>query len=138
MSRAPRAGGRYLEWTIWVVLRPALHPQGLALEWEGERHEIAWDEIERAFAAEVGEPEGVRAIVFDLAWKSAPDGPVLLRFSFDPSDGPKRPAQLVLESLGEPRCSASLRSLAHDGRASDRFSHVDLLDEALLDLLARS
>lgn len=126
------------EWTIWVVPQPGLDLRGISLEWDGSKYEIEWGEIGRAFAAEVGEPDGIRAVVFDLVWNDGPDGAVMLRFSVDPSDGPKHPAQLFVDSLGGWRCSASLQSLARDGRATDRFSHVDALDEALLEQLAAS
>lgn len=139
MSRAPgTVDPAYREWTIWVVSPPGLHAYGLSLEWAGKKYEIEWNEIERVFAAEVGEPEGIRAIVFDLIWTGGPEGPVLLRFSVDPCDGPKHPAQRFVDSLGESRCSGSLRSLARDGRATDCFSHLDTLDEALLETLAAS
>lgn len=138
MASATVAGPACREWTIWVVSRPALDAAGVDLEWEGRRHQVDWTAVERAFAAEVGEPEGVRAVVFDLLWSDAPEGPAVLRFSVDPSEGPKSPAQQLVDSLGEARCSVSLRSLAREGQASDRFSHLDLLDEALLEVLASS
>ncbi len=128
------------EWTIWVVQHPNLGARSLEIEWEGDRHEIGWDAVEYAYAAEVGEPEGIRAVVFDLLWPSGPSGgggdAVILRFSVDPCDGPKQPAQRIVETLGESRCSNSLQSLSRDGRATDCFSHLDFLDQALLQALA--
>ncbi len=138
MASATAAPPSCREWTIWVVSRPALHGAGVDLEWEGCRHQVVWPAVQRAFAAEVGEPEGVRAVVFDLLWSDAPEGPTVVRFSVDPSEGPKRPAQQLVDSLGEARCSVSLRCLAREGQASDRFSHLDLLDEALLEALSSS
>ena len=126
----------YREWTIWVVDQPELSADGIRIAWEGATHAVAWSEIDRAFAAEVGEPEGVRAMVFDLAWSGAPDAPAILRFSVDPSEGPKRPAQHVVEALGAELCSDSLRALANDGRPTEHYSHIDFLDEALLTWLA--
>ena len=132
MSAPTPASSFYREWTFWVLQQPLLHSAGIQVEWQGKRHDIGWSEIARAFAAEVGEPEGIRAVVFDLAWPAAPECPAILRFSVDPCDGPKRPAQLFLDSLGVASCSNSLRSLATDGRATDLYSHIDLLDEALV------
>ena len=126
------------EWTIWVVHQPGLSARSLSIEWEGDRYEIDWSEIEKALAAEVGEPEGVRAVIFDLVWPAAPPGAAILRFSIDPSDGPKRPAQLLLEALGESRCSGSLLGLAREGRPTARFSHLDQMDDALAEALIAS
>ncbi len=133
---ADRADSNYREWTIWVVSRPVLGADAVTLEWEGRLHTLDWSAVVRSFAAEVGEPEGVRTVVFDLVWADAPEGPAVVRFSVDPSEGPKRPAQQLVDSLGDARCSASLRCLAREGQPSDRYSHVDLLDEALLESLS--
>jgi hypothetical protein len=127
-----------VEWTIWVVHQPGLSARSLSIEWEGDRYEVDWTEIEKALAAEVGEPEGIRAVIFDLVWPGAPPGAAILRFSVDPCDGPKRPAQLLVAALGEARCSGSLLGLAREGRPTDRFSHLDQIDDALAEALAAS
>ncbi len=135
MSRAPANGG-YCEWTIGVIPAPHLAPTGIELEWQDRHCVIAWEDVAHAFAAEVGEPEGIRAVVFDLMCTAEVTGAVLLRFSVDPSDGPKGPAQRLVEVLGPKRCSHSLQAVAREGCATDRYSHLDQLDEAQLDAIA--
>lgn len=133
---SPHQSDRYREWTICLIAAPCFDGEGFQVDWEGVPRRVPWDELSGAFAAEVGEPEGVRAVVFDLLCTSSFCGAALLRFSVDPSEGPKRPAQAIVENLGSKHCSASLQALAREGCATDCYSHLDLLDEALLEQLA--
>ena len=113
-----------------MIGEPKLDERGLALPRTPseamERHQLPqqsdvqrlpWSQIEAAFADAVGEPEGIRAIVYDLALRRPdPEGmrPVL-RFSLDPWDGAAEVAKQLVTALGASRCSTPLQILAAEG-----------------------
>lgn len=84
-----------------------------------------WDEVERARAAEVGEPEGVRTIVFEVLLR---DPPRVLRFCCDPLDGAQSLADTLATALGG-RCSKVLRDYAREGHMALTVPDLGLLDE---------
>lgn len=85
----------------------------------------SWTRVERARAALVGEPEGVRAIVFDLV---IGDPPRVLRFCCDPLDGAQALAGNLVAALGG-RCSKVLRDFAREGHIGWAVPDLALLDE---------
>jgi len=92
----------------------------------------SWDSIECARAAEVGEPEGVRAIVFDVVVR---DPRRVLRFCCDPLDGAALLARGLASALGG-RCSKVLRDYAREGHMGLRVPDLELLAELWADLTA--
>lgn len=123
-------------WAIRVIERPEFSVDGVEGIAEGAVT-IPWSTLSRAFVAEVGEPEGVRAVVFDLAQAGADPGPTLWRFGIDPYDAPKLIAQWIVEALGSSRCSLSLLTLAKEGVPTQFYTHlVDWDDLVLAELLA--
>jgi len=96
---------------------------------------FAWSQVERAFAGEVGEPEGVRAVVIDVLVRVAADGCVAYRVSADPGPEAAEAAREVVEAVGPERCSAPLREVAKDGWTSHRFPYVELLEDDILEAL---
>jgi hypothetical protein len=97
---------------------------------------IRWDEIRFATAAEVGEPEGVRAIVFDLVLERDGEGWRAARLDAEPGPGAEEIARRLYEALPARRRGASLKSLARDGVASQWFPDVGGFEEATLVALA--
>ena len=93
-------------------------PDGIAHDRDGRRARVAWGEILRARAAEVGEPEGVRTIVFDLVVGRDASGVRVLRFDAEPGESAMLVARQLGEALGPDRSSASIKSVAVDGIAS--------------------
>jgi hypothetical protein len=71
---------------------------------------LRWADVLGAVAAEVGEPEGVRTIVFDLLARASRGGLVAVRLDAEP--GEPRPSW----RSGSPRRSASARGLAAQPR----------------------
>ena len=114
---------------------------GVVFDFEGATHRVPWAQLVAGFASQVGEPDGVRTIVFDLACcrfafdSEADPEPALLRFSIDPCEEPRGAAQRIVDMLGKAACSSSLHALAREGATTE--SHVDLqsLDEALFSSL---
>jgi len=75
---------------------------------------LRWRDVLGAVAAEVGEPEGVRTIVFDLLARANRGERVALRLDVEPGEPAAELAQVIAEALGD-RARASIKSLAVDG-----------------------
>ncbi len=96
---------------------------------------LAWEGVLGALAAEVGEPQGVRTIVFDLVVRA--EAPVeVYRFDADPYDGSQEVARALLRHLGPDRTSASIKSIAVDGMATRWYPDLDSLAAANLEALS--
>jgi hypothetical protein len=79
---------------------------------------LRWDEVRFAVAAEVGEPEGVRAIVFDLVLGRDAGGWRVARLDADPGPAALAIAQAIHGGVEPQRRGPSIKSLASDGVAS--------------------
>lgn len=100
-----------------------------------ERFLLVWGRIQAAFAADVGEPEGVRTVVFDVAVEMRGDECVLCRFDVDPGDEAQALARAIEVGVGRELCSASLRALAREGLPSRHYVDLDTLTEATLEAI---
>ncbi len=131
-----------------VRLVEAAHPSedGLAFP-DGESREfLAWDRVRLAFAAEVGEPEGVRTIVFDLVVEEESDAPqggrdpqctsrCVFRLDADPGEDAMALARAIENGLGSERPSASIKSVATDGVPSRWYPDIETFEEAVREQL---
>lgn len=107
-TEAPRYAARVLE-------RPVVDAQGVRHGTGDEVEEIAWAEVAWAVAAEVGEPEGVRTIVFDLVTGADAAAFHVLRLDAEPGEDAIELARAVERGLPAERKVPSIRSLAIDG-----------------------
>jgi hypothetical protein len=98
---------------------------------------LAWSRVRRAFAGEVGEPEGIRTVVFDLV--IGIEGPecVAFRFSAEPGDDARSTARAILVGLGPDLCDPSLHTVAAEGFATRTHSDLEPFDEACLESVRR-
>jgi hypothetical protein len=124
---APGAGYRV---EILREIRPAR---------EGIRHRTAagerllgWDAVRFAVAAEVGEPEGVRTIVFDLVLGRDAEGWNVARLDADPGPVAEAIARALCAGLAPERRGPSIKSLATDGVPSWWFADLEGFEEAVL------
>jgi hypothetical protein len=102
----------------------------------GEQHFLlTWSRVKRALAAEVGEPEGVRTIVFDLLVEMEGEDCVVLRLDADPGEDARIFGRAIELGVGEDRCDTSLRSVACDGMATRSYPDLELFEEAALEAL---
>jgi hypothetical protein len=97
-----------------VLERPVVDARGVRHGPEDERQELGWSRIVWAIAAEVGEPQGVRTIVFDLVARAG-QGLRVLRVDAEPGEDAMALARAVAAGLGDARKIPSIRSLATDG-----------------------
>lgn len=96
----------------------------------GRRREILqWASVLHALAAEVGEPEGVRTVVFDLVVERKDHECLVLRFDAEPGPEAQEVAMQIAASIGRARCSRSLTSLAAEGQSSRHVPDLDTLAE---------
>jgi hypothetical protein len=112
-----------------------LGPEGLVYrDGDGETL-VRWGRVENAVAAEVGEPEGVRTIVFDLVMGSGTGALEICRLDAEPGDEALELARAIDRGMGPRRQSASVKSLATDGTASRWYPDLRAFEEAVLELL---
>ena len=99
--------------------------EGIEHAGEGERAVIPWSEIELALTAEVGEPEGVRTIVFDLIVARDDDSYQVRRLGAEPGEDAMELARILGDRLGPDRATTSIKSVATDGIASRWYPDID-------------
>ncbi len=80
-----------------------------------ERVHLPWDEIRCVIAAEIGEPEGVRGVVFDLLASDDAGEWIAFRLACGPGAEAMELARALQIGMGLERASASLERLAAEG-----------------------
>jgi hypothetical protein len=96
---------------------------------------LAWGEVCWALAAEVGEPQGVRTIVFDLVVDRSAGSFAVCRFDAEPGDQAAAAARAIAGALPAERLGVSIKSLATDGTTCRWYPDLESLEEAALALL---
>jgi hypothetical protein len=100
-------------------------------------HVLAWSQVRRAIAAEVGEPQGVRTVVFDLALHGPdPDRVEALRFDAEPGEAAVAVARELSVWLPPERLAASIKNLASEGLAEEWHPDLESFEEHALAALA--
>jgi hypothetical protein len=110
--------------------RGVVHHEGAA------QRLLEWGEVTWALAAEVGEPQGVRTIVFDLVVERRAGSFAVCRFSEEPGEDAVAAARVMAGALPAERLGASIKGLAADGVISCWYPDLESLEEAALALLA--
>jgi hypothetical protein len=118
-----------------VHLLPGAKPteRGVLYRRGGERFLLAWGRVECAFAAEVGEPEGVRTIAFDLAVEVRGPECVVCRMEAEPGEDAMRLARAIQLGVGPELCNPCIKSLAADGIPSRSFTDTETFGDAVLE-----
>lgn len=116
---------------VTLARYPEPGPEGLAYELRDGHALLGWDALAHVIAAEIGEPEGVRTIVFDLVARRD-EGWEVLRLDAEPGQEATDLAQAI-EHHAEPATqSASLKSIATDGIPSLWFPDLASFEEDTL------
>jgi len=118
-----------------VYLLPGAKPteRGVLYRRGREQFLLAWGRVERAFAAQVGDPEGVRTITFDLAVEVRGPVCVVCRMEAKPGEDAMRIARAIQLGVGPEACNSCIESLASDGVASLLFPDTETFGEAVLE-----
>jgi hypothetical protein len=111
---------------------------GIAYRHGDESRLLEWSRVERALAAEVGEPEGVRTIVFDLLVEIDDCSCVAYRFDADPAEGAMEVARAIATCVPADQTDASIKSMATDGIPSRSYPDLESLAQANLETLCLS
>ena len=101
------------------------------------RTTLQWASVLYALSAQVGEPEGVCTVLFDLVVERKGDECQVCRFDADPGPDAQRFAEQIVAGLGRSRCSRSLIELARDGYPSRMVPDLDGVAESALEALAQ-
>lgn len=118
-----------------VHLLPGAKPteRGVLYRRGSERFLLAWGRVAHAFAAQVGEPEGVRTIAFDLAVEVSGPVCVVCRMEAEPGEDAMRVARAIALGVGSESCNPCIKSLAADGVPSLSFPDTETFGEAVLE-----
>lgn len=119
---------------VHLLGEPQLSPWGVAYLDGARCALLLWNEVEHAVAAEVGEPQGVRAIVFDLL-TSEGDGWLAHRFSAEPGEEAMELALGISEGLGPEAPDTSIKSIATDGIPTRWYPDLESFEAESLHLL---
>lgn len=121
-----------------VVILPEarIRSDGLVYRRGGQHFLLPWRRIGGAHAAEVGEPEGVQTVVFDLTLVGRPEE--RCRFDADPGDDACAVGRALEQALGRARCTASLRAVALEGYATRSYPDLESLDRDIPSELLRT
>jgi hypothetical protein len=135
-SRSPRPEHGY---AVRILEQPEIGPHGLRhLDGDASRR-LDWDRVRLALAAEIGEPEGVRTIVFDLIADGGGErGWLAHRLDAEPGAEAMRCARELSEWLPPEACGPSIKSLATDGIPSRWYPDLASFEEEAIELLRPS
>jgi hypothetical protein len=113
---------------LQLLEEPRVSGAGIEHGPERGRELLRWRDVLGAVAAEVGEPQGVRTIVFDLLAQASRGERVALRLDVEPGEPAAALAQVISAALGE-RARASIKSLAAGGIATLWFPDLASFEE---------
>jgi len=103
---------------------------------DGDDRVLPWGEVQRVIAAEVGEPQGVRTVVFDLVVETCADGFSVRRFDAEPGQDAVEAAELMARHVGGERLCASIKALTTDGLPLDWHPDIESMEESALATLS--
>jgi hypothetical protein len=125
-SGSARRSGALCAYHVDLLREPACCSDGLRhTHASGHSELIPWSRVRRALAAEIGEPEGVRTVVFDLQLERTTSGIRVLRFDADPGEHAMLLARQLSAALGADRAGPSIKSVAADGIASRWYPDLE-------------
>jgi hypothetical protein len=128
--------GRY---RVQLLANPELCECGIAHGDPASPSLVEWTVVRWALAAEVGEPEGVRTIIFDLVVDriSGPDGSAfeIRRLSAEPGEEAMKLASAIERALAPQSSAPSIKSLAAEGTPSRWYQNLEEFESAALESL---
>ena len=116
---------------VEILLEGRAARDGLFHWHDGSEQVLPWNRVSRVFAAEVGEPQGIRTVVFDLVVAEG-DGYSVCRFDAEPGDPAIAAARNLTENLAAECLGSSVKSLAAEGMPVDWYPDLESFEEAAL------
>jgi len=128
--------GRY---RVQLLANPELCESGIAHGDPANPSLVEWAAIDWALAAEIGEPEGVRTIIFDLVVGRIPE-PVgsafeICRLGAAPGEEAMKMASAIERALAPQFSAPSIKSLAAEGTPSRWYQNLEEFESAALESL---
>ena len=128
--------GRY---RVQLLANPELSESGIGHGDPANPSLVEWVAIRWALAAEVGEPEGVRTIIFDLVVGRihGRDGSAfeVRRLSAEPGEEAMKLASAIERALAPQFSAPSIKSLAAEGTPSRWYQNLEEFESAVLESL---
>jgi hypothetical protein len=112
-------------------------PEGLVhLTADGVQH-VGWGDVQYVLAAEIGEPQGIRTILFDLVLAGRDGCWSVLRFDEEPGEDAEAVAEILAAAIPTDRLGAAVKSLASESVVAEWFPDVPTFEVTALALLQR-
>ena len=131
----PSRGEVQARYRVCLLADPQPTPDGLVYRDADGKHRVVWNDVQYALAAEIGEPQGIRTIVFDLVIESGDDRWTVLRFDEEPGEDAEAVAQVLAEALPAQYLGAAVKSLASESLIGEWFPDVPTFEECALAIL---
>lgn len=109
--------------------------RGIVYRRGDDRFLLEWERVHSVYAAEVGEPEGVRTVVFDLVIEARGSECVACRFDAEPGEDATALAKAIELGVGRERCAHSLRALAAEGVPTRGYPDLETFADATLEAI---
>jgi hypothetical protein len=127
---------------VQVLLDPQVFERGIEYGEPSQRAVLEWSAVLCGLAAEVGEPEGVRAIIFDLVMERSaqPEGEVyaVRRLTAEPGEEAMAIARAIETALAPGASAPSIKNLAAEGTPSRWYQDIEEFEAAALQSLSDS
>lgn len=129
---ADRREADRVRYPIRLLEQPQIGSRGVRHRTAGAPALLRWELVRHAVAAEIGEPEGVRTIVFDLIAEAPGGSLVAHRMDAEPGQQAMEAARALAARLAPDACGASLKSLATDGIPSRWYPDLESFENDAL------
>jgi hypothetical protein len=120
---------------VRLLVEPRLSAAGVHFVDGAAERLLPWDRVELALAAEVGEPEGVRTMVFDLVSGRERGARLAWRLDAEPGQDAVAIAKRIETAVGPARLGPSIKSLAAEGVPSQWYPDVEAFEAAVVEAL---
>lgn len=137
LSFLPSRGEVQARYAVRLLADPQPAAEGLFHRTADGAQRVAWDAVQYVLAAEIGEPQGIRTIVFDLVVADGDASWTVLRFDEEPGEDAEAVAQVLTTAIPGERLGAAVKSLATESVVAEWFPDVPSFEEHAVGILAR-
>ena len=130
-----------VRYRVQVLEAPHVLARGIEYGEGPQRQLLEWSAVVCGLAAEVGEPEGVRAIIFDLVverfTRSEGEEFSVCRLTAEPGEEAMEIASAIELALAPEACAPSIKNLASEGTPSRWYQDIEEFEAAALQSLTQ-
>jgi hypothetical protein len=129
-----------IRYQVQILSDPQVFDCGIEHGEPSERRLLKWSAVLCGLAAEVGEPEGVRAIIFDLVVERfthlEAEEYAVCRLTAEPGEEAMAIARSIELALAPEASAPSIKNLASEGTPSRWYQDIEEFEAAALQSLA--